>query len=1711
MYSLVVFLAVQLTINAQGPNAPEAGSFEPVDAVDMVNLINGDFTYALPLLNIPSPEGGYPLALSYHAGIAMEQQASWVGLGWNVNPGAINRTISGYADDWVDAQTFSILYDKGGLISSFYIGSSISVGDYASFGGRLSYSENRSLNGGESSYRWDVDATASLGFKNSPFKLNGSIGSSGASLGVSLRASSGVASLSIHQNFRNGNTSFSSSIGFYGSSANRSFQGLGVSFNSASGNVSVTSQSINVSLNGSKNESNYSVNSESLDVALPILPTLNIDFGYSKKRYWLFDQQLNSVFGSLYSGEFIDKQNKVVNKSLVLSDAKESSYKYDSESQMEENNLSFISKDSYSVSAQGIGGSLSPDFYEVSTLGIKPRIGAKPVIFYGTNTGNNKNIYDSNDGTSSDTHNDLHFYFENSHSSYLKVKSGELIIPGSLNSIEDLIFNNQYSEEEVTVNGITHNLYNTNKRKKEGRFIEVFTNEEIQKQPTIIISPQNSHGFDRSNCPKEGIGAYKITALDGKTYHYSLPVYQKEEFNRVSEKDDDFELKFLERAMLTPYATHWLLTAITGPDYFDTNGNNILDTSDYGYWIVYEYGKWSEGIAWSGPSNQNITKNIEPTSFKSNNSKSYTWGIKESYYLNKIKTRTHTALFVKDVHGSSPSIDFPLTEKHSSSHPNDLGIIVLDGENFYKGFYDEGWSYDDLFDDCSCIVGYRWWEFQSRYSFKVNINEQKRLKLSKILLYKNEDIPNNLEQINNYSEIITSSLMVNRYNKYMNYSEEWFSAAPLIDINKTWRGQFFDNILDSGDINISGILNSKAIKTIEFKTDTRLANKYLTLNSVHVTNKAVDLIPPYKFDYVKKDLSYNYSKMDAWGYYKDNPDAWSLNKITTPLGARIKIAYESDDFDKRVSDVTEGFNVYNNNLQFTCTNSNGKLNIEINNETGKTDAIDFTTFFKTGSTKLDLWVGVRHDYYLPLNCQNRQASIDVNGKIVVTSVSSNKLTLEADLTSVYNKNAGVDYLYGYTLGTDYNPDHMYFDFPRGTIYNLPSDCSNTTLVLKYALTGNKILEDKTSGGIRVKQLELTDGIDKYFTNYYYNTSGSDKNQGDTNYQSSGVTSYEPSKSFQEIKYLSQLPSPGVMYGRVTVENTDNSGSSNFKTIYNFKTLDPSEVIDIDNRYSIGDFLDIYITDKKSDNINIAGESEPISYKKYKVTKNYSSLGQLISKEVINSENQVLSRIKNSYKLVSEINQGIHQESFNVLKKVNNSEYLVNTTSIISYPSVLNSTVVNQGGFNTTTSFDTYDFLTGQVLETHTTASDGVQFKTKSVPAYHISEYGDQNGFSMGSKTDSPDNKNMLTQEAANYTILIDEAGNEKVVSANITTWNDAWNYFDYTGGDEGANIAGPNIWRKHKNYIWNGTLATDGSYADFTGEHDGFEWGVGVVQPNNSEWKQTSETTLYDHFSTPLEMKDINGNRASTKMGDDDSKIIATANSAYTEMFYSGAEYIAKDDLSTNPDYFDGEVSGAAKQSSDEFHTGKYSVLASSGNKAFEVTLRASTNPATKPNEFYRPGLYRVSVWVHKTAGIIVNNTNEIDVINAEIEVGTSTVAFNKEESLIADNWVLLNGTITIPAGGSSVAIISKAAVYFDDFRLHPVSSSMTSYVYNEWDELSYIIGANGLATHYEYNSQGALVKTSVEVANFDIVENGITTTVGGFREVSNNRKNNKK
>ena len=105
-----------------GPTAPEYTSFEPIDTTDMVNLATGDLTYNIPLLEVPGPEGGFPVSLAYHGGIQPAQEASWVGLGWNFNAGAINRYVDGYADDYLRKTKYSRQYIEGEERTSYDIG-----------------------------------------------------------------------------------------------------------------------------------------------------------------------------------------------------------------------------------------------------------------------------------------------------------------------------------------------------------------------------------------------------------------------------------------------------------------------------------------------------------------------------------------------------------------------------------------------------------------------------------------------------------------------------------------------------------------------------------------------------------------------------------------------------------------------------------------------------------------------------------------------------------------------------------------------------------------------------------------------------------------------------------------------------------------------------------------------------------------------------------------------------------------------------------------------------------------------------------------------------------------------------------------------------------------------------------------------------------------------------------------------------------------------------------------------------------------------------------------------------------------------------------------------------------------------------------------------------------------------------------------------------
>ncbi|MBK7149050.1 MAG: hypothetical protein IPH78_09570 [Bacteroidetes bacterium] len=209
-----------------GPAQPEVASFEPSGTTDMVNLFSGDFTYNIPLFELPGPNGGYPINLAYNAGVNMDDEASWVGLGWNLNPGVVNRNMRGVPDDfdgdliktdldvkkdWTLSMTNTVspeiwAFDMGSIGLSF--GHTIRYNSYRGFGFGQSAGVNFSGGGGNIQggaglgISFDSDEGAGVDFNGgissgSSKKFSGSIS---AGIGVNSRVGLQSMSLSVSGN-----------------------------------------------------------------------------------------------------------------------------------------------------------------------------------------------------------------------------------------------------------------------------------------------------------------------------------------------------------------------------------------------------------------------------------------------------------------------------------------------------------------------------------------------------------------------------------------------------------------------------------------------------------------------------------------------------------------------------------------------------------------------------------------------------------------------------------------------------------------------------------------------------------------------------------------------------------------------------------------------------------------------------------------------------------------------------------------------------------------------------------------------------------------------------------------------------------------------------------------------------------------------------------------------------------------------------------------------------------------------------------------------------------------------------------------------------------------------------------------------------------------------------------------------------------------------
>lgn len=384
-----------------GPTQPEVHSFEPVGTDQMVDLFTGDFTYNIPLFNIPGPNGGYPINLAYHSGVHMDQEASWVGLGWNINMGTINRQVRNMPDDFngdndkikikTDFRpnwTTGIGYNKQKELFGLHqeLGSFEFI-PTKSFGGSIYFNNYRGIG-------YSVDLGFSIKIVNCfNDKISGDLGynlnlDSQEGISNSVTAGVGFDPDRVSTNVSVG-TGFNSRVGW-----NRSIkQSVSISKNVALSkklNLSGSRSGSTISLASPVVHSSIPNEMKGKNIGLSFSWGYNIPYNFTKKTTNMYynDSKLENNEEIIYNGfgymNFEDAQNS---NSSNVKDRNIRDFSTEDAGMVHKNTRRLgvpqLSYDIYSVTGQGIGNMFRPfraDIFEISPMKVKSE-------YYGGNIG----------------------------------------------------------------------------------------------------------------------------------------------------------------------------------------------------------------------------------------------------------------------------------------------------------------------------------------------------------------------------------------------------------------------------------------------------------------------------------------------------------------------------------------------------------------------------------------------------------------------------------------------------------------------------------------------------------------------------------------------------------------------------------------------------------------------------------------------------------------------------------------------------------------------------------------------------------------------------------------------------------------------------------------------------------------------------------------------------------------------------------------------------------------------------------------------------------------------------------------------------------------------------------------------------------------------------------------------------------------------------
>jgi len=1674
-----------------GPTAPEATSFEPIDTTDMVNTLTGNFTYGLPLLEVPGPEGGYPLSMAYHAGIQPNEDASWVGLGWSLNPGAISRSVNGFADDFSDVNNSRRDYWAGGSRSTFNIG----VGLYSGVSFGLSFSQDTYQGFG-------VGVSAGYGYKIGPITVGGNISISpfgGAALGITAGAKSAVGktglglggNLGISTNFES--ISGNVGTGLYGDGM--SLLGSSINTNNSKASLSVGGGSTSVY---NARAGKISTSSSGFGFSMPF-GLFSVSIGYNYTKYWSDETANILTNGSIYAPQRISDQSYFTTRTYDnyrLLDPLNSNI-VDNPDPDKLQGGTFPDYDNYLVTAQGLGGSIRPYIFQS--------------VLY---TQNQTDIVQTSGAPANGLTyaSGIQYRFINDFSNSYRQDHSDM------NSLGFQFGNPTYGNNDGNYG------YSTQTNKLSGsKNIAYFTNAQINSNEAklngFINVPENNGGFIRmgksgalSNTKGSSqIGGFTITNESGVSYHYALPAYERGDYSKISQKSG---VAYTSESKFEPYAYTWYLTAITGADFVDKNNNGLADENDWGYWVTFDYGKWTSDYYWRNPSEGTHT-DIDP------NYVSYSQGTKELYYLDAIKTRSHTALFVKEVRldAMSLGIDFEHFDFETSASTLGLSYILLLRNDQINSSVNTMRSAASVITNSGTDTNVI--DVNDVNALTENLNQKS---LRKIALAHDYSLVPGTAGSN------VDGLPANpTYGKYsllsvdfqgkggaaitppVRFQYDFDTSIPanndIVNVTSTPSNGFGTieiqtaNKFKPGDILkiITGttIYSSVYYCTLLSSADNKNFNVQYLVSSRAGLGPAVSGVPSGPVAglavFRTKNPPYNKDAVDGWGMYKSDykpinnnenqsrltseisnksVDVWSLRSIQTSVGASFNINYEGDNYRSAVLNKSKSVIINGGTFDLSAN----KITVDVPNPQN----LDLHAIYTIGQNIDGVFL-----YSRVINITGH-GTITINDKkaIAINSYHPAIVSISGNTLQI-----SVDAQFFADLKT-VNPSSV----PQGGTVNSVT-CTQ--------LTGN--LESFSygavpGGGIRVKDLivdDLNGSVRK--TSYDYNMLGQSVIAG----ISSGVTSYEPVtldadniynylnstitsekaviNDYHRLLYngvstvltlARDAPAPGVMYEYITTADADilPNGTEipvEGKTTYQYRVF---------NKGMIG--IVQYQNTQQTSTL----------YQKNISIKDYTSqIGNLVRTIRYDKDGNKLAETINHYlnddivdkpfgfqdaayeSRLSDYNyQGFIQERYadgRSMRDGSNWIYKLTMSGRDQYPIIgTGTTQIDYLNGRTVDRQDlAFDFYSGVVTKTLNSDSYGNRFINEVIPAYH--QYPAM-GVRVSNGITPLANKNMLTQEAANYTYAVDVSNNPiGVIAATAKTWSNTISILDPDGNV--ATVGQADIWRMGAVYNWlksgNSTnnLTPYASFADF------FASGGSA----NPSWIKTSEITQYNVYSAALEASDINNNYAATRMGYSNSKVLISGGPArYNEIAYAGAE-----DVLLSNGNFSSNISkgtGTIVTDSTKAHTGLGSLLVPPLSSGFTYTVAG----IAKKN-------YSVAVWVKPTSA----NAGQAQLY---YQVGTNpAVQATATLGKSAAGWYLLE--MTIPSNaitGSDNLVVgckngSSADLYFDDFKFQPTASSATAYVYDKkTGELTYIIGNNNLFTRFQYDEIGRLVRTYREI-----------------------------